>query len=111
MPIGVGIWKNRKRCCGASPRDRRHRTDMAQDEETRRMEPHEHVCQHHSAASTGSCASHGSHEHGAAPTCGGAGPCGGTAECAAETGASCGHCSPLSMPATDEQVTIPANDL
>lgn len=77
------------------------------------MEPHEHVCQHHSAASTRSCASHHphSHEHGAAATCGGSGPCGGTGDCAAESGTSCGHCSPLTMPTTDEQVTIPANDL
>ena len=75
------------------------------------MEPHEHVCEHHSAASTGSCASHGSHEHASEATCGGAGPCGGTAECAAESGSSCGHCSPLTMPTTDERVTVPANDL
>lgn len=91
------------------------------------MEPNEHCCQHHSAAPTGSCASHGSHEHGnehehgshehgshehaSEATCGGAGPCGGTADCAAESGASCGHCSPLTMPTTDESVTVPANDL
>ena len=78
------------------------------------MEPHEHVCQHHTAASTGSCASHESHaSHApeAVATCGSAGPCGGTADCAADSGASCGHCTPLTMPTTDERVSLPANDL
>jgi hypothetical protein len=74
------------------------------------MEPHEHVCQHHSAAPPGCCgshASHGSHEHEPAAAATG----GGTADCAAESGASCGHCTPMTMPTTDERVTIPANDL
>jgi hypothetical protein len=75
------------------------------------MDSHEHVCQHHSAPTADSCASHGSHTSAEAVTCGGAGPCGGTGECAAESDASCGHCTPLAMPVTDERVTLPANDL
>jgi hypothetical protein len=62
------------------------------------MDSHDHACQHHSAASTG------------AQTCGGTGPCGGTADCA--TGSeSCTSCTPLAMPTTDEQVSLPANDV
>lgn len=61
------------------------------------MDSHEHACQHHSAASTG------------ATTCGGTEPCGATAGSAGSD--ACNACTPLAMPTTDEQVSIPANDL
>ena len=72
------------------------------------MDSHEHACQHH-------------HPEAAAPpaTCGGSGPCGGTASCADMAGteacgtdAACGSCGDaLSMPVTEETVTVRANDL